>query len=221
VADPAPICTLSSVRLNVYIDGFNLYYGCLKGGPNKWLNIEKMCELLLPSFEIKRVRYFTARVKERVDDSQGPVRQNAYFRALYTLPRTEIHLGSFLTKPTRMPLADPPLTGPRTVQVIKTEEKGSDVNLATYLLVDAFRDDADAFAIVSNDSDLTEPIRIVRHELGKVVGLLNPQRTQSQRLMQCRPSFAKPIRAGVLRASQFPAKLTDATGAAITKPSDW
>jgi NYN domain len=48
------------------------------------------------------------------------------------------------------------------------------VNLATYLLVDAFRDDAQAFVVVSNDSDLTEPIRIVRHELGKVVGLLNP-----------------------------------------------
>ena len=39
--------------------------------------------------------------------------------------------------------------------MIKTEEKGSDVNLATYLLVDAFRNDADAFAGVSNDSDLT------------------------------------------------------------------
>jgi hypothetical protein len=209
------------VRINVYIDGFNLYYGSLKGQPHKWLNLETMSDLLLPNFEVKRIRYFTARVKERVDNTQAPVRQSAYLRALGTLPRVEVHLGSFLTKPTRMVLASPPLNGPRTVEVIKTEEKGSDVNLATYLLVDAFREDADAFAVVSNDSDLTEPIRIVCHELGKVVGVLNPQATPSQRLLQCRPSFAKPIRAGVLRASQFPATLVDAAGHTITKPTDW
>jgi hypothetical protein len=209
------------VRINVYVDGFNLYYGSLKGQPYKWLNLEKMCELLLPNFEVQRVRYFTALVKERADNTQAPVRQSAYLRALSTLPKVDIHLGSFLTKPKRMLLAAPPLTGPRTVEVIKTEEKGSDVNLATYLLVDAFREDAEAFAVVSNDSDLTEPIRIVRHELDLVVGLLNPQPKPSQRLMQCRPSFAKPIRAGVLRTSQFPTVVTDSAGASITKPTGW
>jgi hypothetical protein len=93
--------------------------------------------------------------------------------------------------------------------------------LATYLLVDAFRDDAQAFVVVSNDSDLTEPIRIVRHELGKVVGLLNPQPQPSHMLMRCKPSFAKQIRAGVLPASQCPPTLTDAVGATITKPAGW
>jgi uncharacterized LabA/DUF88 family protein len=209
------------VRINVYIDGFNLYYGSLKGTACKWLDLEQMSQLLLPSFEIKRIRYFTARVKERTGNTQAPVSQNAYLRALTTLPKVEVHFGSFLTKPTRMPLVAPPIAGPRTVQVIKTEEKGSDVNLATYLLVDAFREDAEAFAVVSNDSDLVEPIRIVRHELGKVVGLLNPQPKPSQRLLQCRPSFAKPIRAGVLRASQFPPTVTDTKGRSIIKPSDW
>lgn len=95
------------------------------------------------------------------------------------------------------------------------------MNLATYLLVDAFRNDADAFAVVSNDSDLTEPIRIVRHELGKVVGLLNPQPVPSQRLRTCRPTFAKQIRAGALGASQLPDRLTDGTGSMIRKPAGW
>lgn len=206
---------------NVYVDGFNLYYGCLKGQPHKWLDLEAMCGLLLPSFEIKRIRYFTARVKERPDDTQSPVRQQAYLRALYTLPKVKVHFGNFMVKEVRMPLAQPPSVGPKTVNVIKTEEKGSDVNLATYLLVDAFRDDAEAFVVVSNDSDLTEPIRIVRHELDKVVGLLNPQSRPSQMLMRCMPNFTKPIRAGVLRASQFPQTLTDATGATITRPERW
>ncbi|MGW1341740.1 NYN domain-containing protein [Kribbella sp. NPDC002412] len=209
------------MRINVYIDGFNLYYGCLKGQPYKWLNLDKMCELLLPRFELGRIRYFTAHVKERPGNLQAPVRQQAYLRALATLPRVEVHFGSFLTKPTRMMLANPPASGSRTVEVIKTEEKGSDVNLATYLLVDAFRNDAEAFAVVSNDSDLTEPIRIVRHELGTVVGLLNPQPVPSQRLLRCRPTFTKPIRPGVLGASQFPQKIADSRGSVIHKPQDW
>jgi hypothetical protein len=58
----------------------------------------------------------------------------------------------------------------------ETEEKGSDVNLAAYFLTDAFRGDAEAFVIVSNDSDLMEPMRIVRHEPGMVVGILNPHK---------------------------------------------
>ncbi len=144
------------MRINVYIDGFNLYYGSLKGQPYKWLNLERMSELLLPSFEVKRIRYFTARVKERPDDTLAPVRQNAYLRALETLPKVDIHL-----------------------------------------------------------------IRIVCHELGKLVGLLNPQPKPSQRLLQSKPSFAKPIRAGVLRASQFPAVITDHTGGRIIKPQGW
>jgi uncharacterized LabA/DUF88 family protein len=209
------------VITNVYVDGFNLYYGCLKGQPHKWLDLEAMCARLLPKNEIKRIRYFTARVKEKPGDLQGPVRQQAYLRALYTLPKVQVHFGNFMVTETRMPLAQPPASGAQTVRVIKTEEKGSDVNLATYLLVDAFRDDAQAFVVVSNDSDLTEPIRIVRHELGKVVGLLNPQPQPSHMLMRCKPSFAKQIRAGVLRTSQFPPTLNDAVGATITKPAGW
>ena len=89
----------------MYIDGFNLYYGCLKGRPYKWLNLEKMCELLLRRFEVKRIRYFTALVKERPGNIQAPVRQQAYLRALGTLSSVDVHYGSFLTKPTRMMLA--------------------------------------------------------------------------------------------------------------------
>jgi len=33
---------------NVYVDGFNLYYGCLKGTPYKWLDLGALCQALLP-----------------------------------------------------------------------------------------------------------------------------------------------------------------------------
>lgn len=209
------------MRVNVYIDGFNLYYGCLKGGPYKWLNLERLCDLLLPRFEVGRIRYFTAHVRGRPGKVNAPFNQEAYLRAVFTLPKVNVHFGSFLTKPARMPLADPPPSGPRTVQVLRTEEKGSDVNLATHLLVDAFREDAEAFAVISNDSDLTEPIRVVRHELGKVVGIINPQPMRSRRLMECRPTFTRQIRHGVLKASQLPPTLLDAAGEIIAKPDGW
>ena len=46
-----------------------------------------------------------------------------YFRALRTLPTVEIILGHFLSNPARLPLAD----GSGIAEVLKTEEKGSDV----------------------------------------------------------------------------------------------
>lgn len=104
-------------------------------------------------------------------------------------------------------------------RVIKTEEKGSDVNLATMLLVDAFDDLFDCAVIISNDSDLKGPIEQVRNRFGKTIGLLNPQRNVSQAL---RPlaHFIKPIRPGAVANAQFPTGLTDAVGQ-FQKPASW
>jgi hypothetical protein len=85
-----------------------------------------------------RIRYFTGYVNARPNNPQKRIRQQTELRALRTIPHLTIHLGSCLEKPTRMPLHPPPATGPKTVQVMKSEEKGSDVDLASYLLVDAF-----------------------------------------------------------------------------------
>ena len=48
------------MKTNIYIDGFNLYYGCIKGTSYKWLDVAKMCRLLLPKDNIQRIKYFTA-----------------------------------------------------------------------------------------------------------------------------------------------------------------
>lgn len=116
---------------NVYVDGFNLYYGSLKGTPYKWLDLSALCTVLLPKDQVHRIRYFTAHVSARPHDPQQPVRQQTYLRALETLPGLTVHLGHYLVSYPRMPLRHPPATGPRTVEVVKSEEKGSDVNLAT------------------------------------------------------------------------------------------
>ncbi|QYJ15191.1 6-hydroxy-3-succinoylpyridine 3-monooxygenase HspA [Rubrobacter xylanophilus DSM 9941] len=204
---------------NVYVDGFNLYYGCLKGTPFKWLDLSKLCGILLKGNAVNRIRCFTARVRPRPGDPNQQQRQQVYIRALETIPNLSVHYGHFLAHPVRMPLANPRPSGPKTVEAIKTEEKGSDVNLATYLLYDGFRGDYEVAVVVSNDSDLLEPIRIVRRELGLTVGILNPQKRPSRVLAQ-EADFLKQIRAGALKASQFPTTLKDAHGI-ITKPKEW
>lgn len=207
------------VGTNVYVDGFNLYYGSVKDTPYKWLDIAKLCSLLLPSHKINRIRYFTAIVRGRPDDPQQPQRQQTYLRALKTIPNLSVHYGHFLTNIKRLPLANPPQSGPRTVEVLCTEEKGSDVNLATYLIIDGLNKDYDVAVVVSNDSDLVLPVRFVRDELGLSVGNLNPHPQRSRDLAKV-ISFYKPIRKGALGASQFPPTLEDAQGI-ISKPAEW
>jgi uncharacterized LabA/DUF88 family protein len=53
--------------------------------------------------------------------------------------------------------------------VIKTEEKGSDVNLAVHMLNDAWLDKFDCAVLVSNDSDLAEALKIVNRQLNKKI----------------------------------------------------
>lgn len=97
----------------MYIDGFNLFYGALKGSPYKWLDIETLCQHLLPKDSVNRIRYFTAKVSARPGDPQLPVRQETYLRALATLPTVSVHLGVFYVSTTRASLAHPRPPGPR------------------------------------------------------------------------------------------------------------
>jgi len=204
----------------VYVDGFNLYYGAVRDTPFKWLNIRRLCELLLPGLTIAAVKYFTARLSARREDPGKPTRQQVYLRALKTIPDLEIIFGSFLSHDVMMPLAEPPPQGPRFAKVIRTEEKGSDVNIAAHLINDAYRKRFQDAVLITNDSDLLEPIRIVRHELHLDVGILNPHRHRPSRVLLQQASFLKQIRSGALRASQFPQVLEDERGK-FSKPSAW
>lgn len=203
------------MRTIVYIDGFNLYYGALRKTPYRWLDVGRLCRLLLPRDDIRQIKYFTALVKPRPTDPDQRTRQETYLRALATIPNLSIYLGYFLSHEVTMALAD----GRGFAKVIKTEEKGSDVNIATHLLADGFRNEYDLAVIVSNDSDLLSPIQFVTQELGKPVGILNPQKHPSAALAP-HVMFFKQIRAGALAQCRFPPLLTDRNGA-FAKPASW
>ena len=207
------------MKTYVYVDAFNLYYGALRGTPYKWLDLSQLCRYLLPRDQVEHIHYFTAIVSARPHDPKQPQRQQLYLRALQTIPHLTISYGHFLSQEVMMRVANPAPGQPRYVKVIKTEEKGSDVNIATQLLRDGYNHCYDTAVLISNDSDLALPLQIVRNELGKKVGILNPYSRPSRTLLKhC--DFIKKIRPGVLKVSQFPNTLTNAIGE-ITKPARW
>ncbi len=142
------------MRTYVYIDGFNFYYGLVKGSNLKWLDMSKMCALYLPGYQVDQIRYYTAYVAKRDDDPQQIERQRVYVRALRTIPNLSVHFGRFLSKEKDMYLAASTPGNPQFAKVVRTEEKGSNVNLATHLLYDGVQGLYDVAVVVSNDSDL-------------------------------------------------------------------
>ena len=108
------------------------------------------------------------------------------------------------------------------MQVLRTEEKGSDVNLATYLLVDCFENDFDEAIVISNDSDLALPIEIVVNQFKKIVGVINPHAKNrlSGNLIKEANFHIRTINKRVLASCQFPTTLTDTQGT-FTKPATW
>jgi len=206
-----------SLKTFVYVDGFNLYYGALRKTQYKWLDLAQFCQRLLPNDIVAEIKYFTAKVSGDRRSTDSPIRQQLYLRALNTLPNVTITFGHFLTHsvPMRVSSSNPI----RWVKVDKTEEKGSDVNLATHLLRDGFKALYELAVIMSNDSDLREPVRIVRQDLNLPVGIINPHQIHSRELQEF-ATFRKRIREADLASSQFPESLQDAKGT-FKKPRGW
>ncbi len=232
------------MKTNVYFDGFNFYYGMFAGKRNlpwKWTDLLRLSQRLLPNNSINRIRYFTADVKPTPQDRNKAVRQQTYIRALETIPCLTVHKGTFLSntrrqrtvQPITMPTLNPPLTSNEEtaakrvlsaltrVNTHYTEEKGSDVNLASYLLLDAFDQDCDAAVIISNDSDLAFPVETIRDRFGLHVTVFNPHPGQSTAKLQQSATQWRRLRPGNLQHCLFPDPVYDASGRAINKPSEW
>jgi hypothetical protein len=208
------------MKTNVYVDGFNLYYGCLRGTPYKWLDLQSLFSKVLgDNFEVQKIKLFTAKVKSRPDDPTQAQRQTVYLRALKAyIPKLEIHYGHFLSHNVTMPLANP--SGKKKfAEVVKTEEKGSDVNLAVHLLNDAWIDDFECAFVVSNDSDMAEALKLVRAQENKKIGVVTPgeDRKISRELYKY-ANFQRKIRNWALQDSQLPDSIP---GTNLTKPSKW
>ena len=190
-------------RIGVYIDGFNLYYGGNKlvGNPSwKWLDVRQLVKNHLPASEpwakgeIIRVVYSTAEITKPVETLR---RQQAYIEALrvsgsvdhviygkYKTYKDENFAAlGYYTKFKRVSLPSDPLPQETwfnldsenlvVVSHERKEEKGSDVNLASNLLIDLLTEKLDAAVVITNDTDLAFPISYARQLVP--VGLINPR----------------------------------------------
>jgi hypothetical protein len=107
----------------------------------------------------------------------------------------------------------------KKVQVIVTEKKGSDVNIASHLLVDGFQGRYDVAAVITNDSDLKLPIDMVKNVLKKPVGVICPLEPPSRELRKV-ATFFKVIKPETYKECQFPISFADKNGK-VHKPKDW
>jgi hypothetical protein len=202
------------VQTIVYIDGFNLYYGACREQGRRWLNLGE-------------IRYFTANIKRDPDDLDAQDRQRLYHRALRTIPNLEIVLGRFIAKRVRGWLVELcPGERPLKRTVMTYEEKGTDVNLATRLLVDGFEGRFESATVISNDGDLKMPIQVIREQLNLPVTVVNPV-LRSRRSAALSPD-PLPANASFIRLSardvidcQFPDQLMSPKGARLVKPAGW
>lgn len=175
--------------------------------------------LLDSSHQIQKIKYYTAHISSRDGNNESRLRQKYYLQAITEyIPELEIYYGHYLTHEINAKVVNPP---PNFIKVYKTEEKGSDVNLALHVLNDAWKNEYDCAVVVSNDSDLAESLRLVKSQTNKTVGLIFPNtnsKRKPSRVLAKHADFIKHIRAHVLEQSQLP---TQIPGTTIYKPGDW
>ena len=211
----------SQPRTIVYIDGFNFYYGAMKGTTLKWLDYRALATTLLRGHQVDSVKYFTARVQDRPDDLGLAQRQDTYIRALEAHSGVEVHYGQFKRRRKARPLADKLDKGiVDIVVVIDTEEKGSDVSLGAHLVWDACHDNMDVALVLSNDSDLQTPVTMAEEVSGVRVITVNPHKhsDQPQRLLSL---DKRTLNRRLLLRCQLPNPVTDDRGERIVKPPEW
>ena len=138
-----------------------------------------------------------------------------------TLEGFDAYYGAFRSGIKRRPLAEPVPGLPTHVLVRDSEEKGSDVNLATRLLVDGFNGEYEQAVVVSNDADFAGAMRYVRDVLGLRVTLVNPDpKNSSPRELADAATYVKRLWKSHLRRSLLPDTLRDETGT-IRRPDGW
>lgn len=210
---------LPQPRSIVYVDGFNLYYGAVRGTAYKWLDLARFFRLLRPNEDLRRVRYFTALV-----DGPRRANQEMYLRALSTTPLVEVILGKF--KPKRIKCQMPGCTHQGGRFFVTYEEKRTDVNIAVRMLDDAYQDHCDRLILVSGDSDLVPAVATVRERFPQkkvtvYVPAKNPTRGAAVELRTA-ANVDRALPLNLLEKAQFSAVLADTGGGSeIRKPAAW
>lgn len=203
-------------RVIAYIDGFNLYFGLKSKGWERyyWLNVQQLAiNLLKGDQRLEKTKYFTSRVSKTPYDPGKSHRQNTYLEALQTVPGLEIYYGHYL---------------PKNVQCyscgatwVAHEEKMTDVNIATAMILDAFDDLYDTAILISGDSDLSAPVREIRNRFPakNVIVAFPPARESVVLGKVATGSFI--IGRKKIADSQFASEIKKSDGFILRPPPTW
>lgn len=199
-------------RVIAYIDGFNLYFGIMEAGLTdcRWLNIVSLIESLLrPGQQLTIVKYFTSRVSNNPEKQK---RQSTYIETLEAIG-VDIFYGKY-----QMNEAECRRCGNIWPE---PNEKMTDVNIATQLLLDGFQDKFDIAVLVSGDSDLVPPIRAIHSNFSskRVMVFFPPKRFNNSISSVAKGSLI--IGKKRLKESQFPEDVTKKNGFKLKKPNEW
>ena len=234
------------MRTRVYVDGFNFYYGCLKGTSLKWLDLLSLFEKqVLPSItaeiggipltsylDHRAIKFFTAPILEKAAKANDSLScQEKYHAALekYDAGRIELIKGYYSLTESSAKLINSvrPKTWPRDcvdVPIWKLEEKQSDVNLALHALFDAMSGEIEHIVIVTNDTDIAPALQMIRSHSKAVVGLVIPttdyKRMPNADLTKHAHWVRRQITLKEMQSCQLPRVIADRKRP-ISKPDSW
>ena len=171
----------------VYVDGFNLYYGCLQGTPYRWVDPARSAPACCPEDNVVAIRYFTAARRTATVRSPISRKRRRPICSPAHGPEPDHPSRSLHNQRDQRPA---PSTHRRAGRpdTASLENRGEGLRRRTspsYLLIDGFRARYDVAVVVSNDGD-QEPVRFVREDLKKPVGILNPHKNRSYALCRTR-----------------------------------
>lgn len=200
-------------RVITYIDGFNLYFGLRAKYQKKylWLNIEELSKALLRNNQsLVGVKYFTSRI---IGNPLKVKRQQDYLDAISTLSIVRVFYGQYLINKHICPYCG-------HIENIPSE-KMTDVNIATQMLNDAYKNNYDVAILISGDSDLSGTINEIRSSISgkKLVVAFPPDRTSFALKKVANGYFT--IGRSLFSKSQFPNIVIGVNGYKLNRPISW
>lgn len=234
------------LRTRIYIDGYNLYYGCLKGTHLKWLDLLALFEKsILPSvtamidghniasdLQPAAIKFFTAPILEQAAKASDSIQcQEQYHAALskHQPGRVETIKGYYSLTKARAKVIDPidEKKWPRdclSTDIWKLEEKQTDVNLALHVVKDALLGEIEHVVIVTNDTDIAPALEMIRAHTKAAVGLVIPttdhERAPNADLVKHAHWVRTHITEAELKSAQLPRVIAGGRRPAI-KPDSW
>jgi uncharacterized LabA/DUF88 family protein len=199
-------------RVIAYIDGFNLYFGLLEANLEyyKWLDLHGLISNIMKhNQELVGIKYFTSRVNNNPNKLQ---KQNTYLEALETTG-IDLFYGRY-----QLSEIDCHRCGHVWADY---NEKMTDVQIATHMMMDAYKDNYDTAMLISGDSDLVPPIRAIHEEFSKkrVFVLFPPKRHNQSVALSAKGSMT--IGKKKIKDNQFPEEVEKNDGYVLKRPNEW